>query len=100
MKYLQPCNILSKRKARIKENNCSLSGIKIENTGFDYTLSVIGGKYKMIILYWLNENTPTMHFNELKRCIGTISFKTLHIKRVRERQTDCSKRVPLNSRES
>ncbi|AWM81104.1 transcriptional regulator [Gammaproteobacteria bacterium ESL0073] len=61
----------------MKENNCSPSGTKIEDTGFGYTLSVIGGKYKMIILYWLNENQPNMRFNELKRCIGTISFKTL-----------------------
>lgn len=61
----------------MNDNTCSPSGIRIEDTGFGYTLSVIGGKYKMIILYWLNENQPSMRFNELKRCIGTISFKTL-----------------------
>lgn len=59
------------------KNTCTPTGTKIENTGFGYTLSLIGGKYKMIILYWLNENQPVMRFNELKRCISTISFKTL-----------------------
>jgi len=28
-------------------------------------------------MYWLNENKPVMRYNELKRRIGTISFKTL-----------------------
>lgn len=59
------------------ENNCSPTGTNIKDIGFGYTLSLIGGKYKMIILYWLNENQPVMRFNELKRYIGTISFKTL-----------------------
>lgn len=61
----------------MKKSTCSPTGIDIKDTGFGYTLSLIGGKYKMIILYWLNENQPVMRFNELKRCIGTISFKTL-----------------------
>lgn len=58
-------------------NDCSPTNTKIEDTYFGYTLSLIGGKYKMIILYWLNENQSMLRFNELKRCIGTISFKTL-----------------------
>ena len=57
---------------------CVPTGIELKNTGFGYTLSVIGGKYKMIILYWLSEN-KVMRFNELNRCIGTISFKTLSV---------------------
>ncbi len=48
-----------------------------ENSGFNYTLSIIRGKYKIVILYWLNENQPSMRFNELKRSIKGISFKTL-----------------------
>ncbi|MCI1946377.1 winged helix-turn-helix transcriptional regulator, partial [Clostridium luticellarii] len=34
---------------------------------------------KMIILYWLAEYKPVIRYNELKRCIGTISHKTLSI---------------------
>ena len=57
--------------------DCLATGIALEETGFGYTLSLIGGKYKMIIMYWLAEFGPVMRFNELKRGIGTISFKTL-----------------------
>ncbi len=49
----------------------------IRDTGFGYTLSLISGKYKIIIIYWLTEYKAVMRFNELKRCIGTVSFKTL-----------------------
>ncbi|EDB4201113.1 helix-turn-helix transcriptional regulator [Salmonella enterica subsp. enterica serovar Senftenberg] len=51
--------------------------MNLEETDFGYTLSLISGKYKMIVMYWLNENKPVMRYNELKRRIGTISFKTL-----------------------
>lgn len=47
-----------------------------EDTGFSYTLSLINGKYKMIILYCLME-FDIVRYNELKRYIGTISHKTL-----------------------
>ncbi|MDQ0496109.1 winged helix-turn-helix transcriptional regulator [Paenibacillus brasilensis] len=57
---------------------CVPSGVVLKDTGFGYTLSLIGGKYKMIIIYWLSENKIMRH-NELKRSIGTISFKTLSI---------------------
>ena len=48
----------------------------VEDTGFGYTLSLIGGKYKMVVMFWLNRNT-TLRFNEMKRRIGSISYKTL-----------------------
>lgn len=47
-----------------------------EDTGFHYTLSLISGKYKMIILYCLME-FEIIRYNELKRYIKTISHKTL-----------------------
>lgn len=49
----------------------------IKNTGFGYTLSRIGGKYKMIVLYVLYINKEPIRYNELKRVIGTVSFKSL-----------------------
>lgn len=58
-------------------NLCTPTGVDIKDTGFGYTLSIIGGKYKMIILYWLAEYKDVIRFNEMKRCIGTISYKTL-----------------------
>ncbi|WP_340084335.1 helix-turn-helix domain-containing protein [Siminovitchia sp. FSL H7-0308] len=47
-----------------------------KETPFGYTISVIGGKWKMLIIYLLAEN-QTVRFNDLKRKIGTITFKTL-----------------------
>lgn len=60
------------------EETCVPNGVALKDTGFGYTLSVIGGKYKMIILYWLSEN-KVMRFNELKRSIASISHKTLSV---------------------
>lgn len=49
-----------------------------EDTGFSYTLSLISGKYKMVILYCLME-FQVVRYNELKRYIGKISHKTLSV---------------------
>ena len=48
----------------------------IETTGFSYTLSLINGKYKMTILYTLME-FGVVRFNEMKKYIHEISYKTL-----------------------
>ncbi len=48
----------------------------LEKTDFAYTLSLINGKYKMAILYCLLE-FKVVRFNEMKKYIQTISFKTL-----------------------
>ena len=47
-----------------------------ENTGFSYTLSLISGKHKMVILYCLME-FGTVRFNEMKRYLKTVTDKTL-----------------------
>lgn len=60
------------------KTSCVSTGLSIEDTGFGYTLSVIGGKYKMIILYWIAEY-KVIRYNELKRKIGNISHKTLSL---------------------
>lgn len=49
---------------------------KLEETGFSYTMSLIQGKYKMFILYALM-GFKVMRFNELKKYLRTISYKTL-----------------------
>ena len=50
--------------------------ISLTDTPFGYTLSMIGGKWRLVILYWLVEY-DTLRFNELQRKIGTITYKTL-----------------------
>ena len=47
-----------------------------EDTGFSYTLSLISGRHKMVILYCLMEYQP-VRFNELRRYLKKISDKTL-----------------------
>jgi len=46
-------------------------------TGFGHTLNLIGGKYKMLVLYALSLSDAPVRYNALKRMIGNISFKTL-----------------------
>lgn len=51
---------------------------RLEETGFNYTMSLIQGKYKMFILYALM-GYGTVRFNEMKKYIGGISYKTLSV---------------------
>ena len=53
-----------------------IANCRLEETGFNYTMSLIQGKYKMFILYTLME-FGVVRFNEMQRYIGTITFKTL-----------------------
>ena len=53
-----------------------IENCRLEDTGFNYTMSLIQGKYKMFILYALME-FGVVRFNELRKYIGTITFKTL-----------------------
>ena len=55
--------------------NC-IKDSKLEETGFNYTMSLIQGKYKMFILYALMD-FEVVRFNELQKYIKTISYKTL-----------------------
>ncbi|OUP11100.1 helix-turn-helix domain-containing protein [Collinsella sp. An2] len=55
---------------------CCIDDANLEDTGFMYTMSLIQGKYKMFILYAL-AGYGVVRFNELKRYIKTISYKTL-----------------------
>ena len=49
---------------------------RFSDTGYSYTLSLISGKYKPIILYCLMEYEP-VRFNEMQRYLGRIADKTL-----------------------
>ena len=63
-----------------------IENTNFEDTGFAYTLSLISGKHKMVILYCLME-FETVRFNELKRYLKTISDKTLSTN-LKELETD------------
>ena len=53
-----------------------IENANFEDTGFSYTLSLISGKHKMVILYCLME-FEVVRFNELRRYLKKISDKTL-----------------------
>jgi len=53
-----------------------IENANFEDTGFSYTLSLISGKHKMVILYCLME-FETVRFNEMKRYLKNITDKTL-----------------------
>ncbi len=55
-----------------------IQNARLEDTGFNYTMSLIQGKYKMFILYTLM-GYGVVRFNEMKKYIGTISYKTLSV---------------------
>ncbi|WP_455683662.1 winged helix-turn-helix transcriptional regulator [Thomasclavelia sp.] len=53
-----------------------IENANFEDTGFSYTLSLISGKHKMVILYCLME-FEVVRFNQLKRYLKNITDKTL-----------------------
>ena len=59
-------------------NERCIANENLSGTGFSYTLSLINGKYKMTILYTLME-FGVVRFNEMKKYIGEISYKTLSV---------------------
>ena len=65
------------------------------DTGVSYTMSLISGKHKMVILYCLMEYQP-VRFNEMKRYLGKITDKTLssNLKELEEDQLIVRKEYP------
>lgn len=57
---------------------CIEKNMNFEETGFAYSMSLISGKYKLPILYSL-AFYGTFRYNELKRFLDPISFKTLTV---------------------
>ena len=72
------------------ETKC-ISNCRLGDTGFNYTMSLIQGKYKMIILYALME-FGVVRFNEMKKYIGTITFKTLSSTNLGTQESPCPPR--------
>lgn len=74
--------------------NC-MDTIDLKNSPFGYTLGVIGGKWKMPILYLLSDY-ECIRYNELQRLLQTITYKTLSVQ-LKELNTDgliCRKEYP------
>ena len=52
----------------MEHGSCVPQGTEVVQTGFHYTLSLIGGKYKMAILYLLAEHGVLRHTNGVSSC--------------------------------
>jgi len=50
--------------------------VEVFSAPFEYTLSIIGGKWKMIIMFWLSKR-KVMRYGELKKSINGITHKML-----------------------
>lgn len=68
--------VSSTSSAAAREPKRSIAEADFAQTGYSYTLSLIQGKHKMVILYCLMEYAP-VRFNEMRRYLGRISDKTL-----------------------
>ncbi len=72
-KYLLTGKVLTKRYAMQKK---LIENADFSKTGYSYTLSLISGKYKPVILYCLMEYEP-VRFNEMQRYLKKVADKTL-----------------------
>jgi DNA-binding HxlR family transcriptional regulator len=50
--------------------------VEVNSKPIEYTLSIIGGKWKIIIMFWLWK-CGTLRYNELKKSVNQITHKML-----------------------
>lgn len=83
------------QKGKYKMIKKYIENANFEDTGFSYTLSLISGKYKMVILYCLME-FEIVRFNELKRYLKNVTDKTLsnHLKELESDRLIIRKEYP------
>ncbi|WP_026883450.1 winged helix-turn-helix transcriptional regulator [Clostridium akagii] len=60
--------------------------IEVVTEPFEYTLSIFGGKWKMVIMFWLSKG-EVMRYGELKKAINGITHKMLSAQ-LKELQAD------------
>ncbi len=60
----------------MKEKDCLKKVESFDKTGFNYTLSLINGKYKLTVLYAIYRH-KIIRFNKLQRYLSIVSHKTL-----------------------
>ena len=61
-------------------------GNKPYRCGFELTLDLIGGKWKLLIIYFL-AGRPVLRYGELRRCLPEVSERML-VKQLRELEQD------------
>ncbi len=61
---------------RTEEKDCLKEVERFDKTGFNYTLSLVNGKYKLTVLYAIYRH-KVIRFNALQKYLNMISHKTL-----------------------
>lgn len=61
---------------QMEDNDCLKNIESFDRTGFNYTLSLVSGKYKLTVLYAIYRH-KIIRFNELQRYLKLVSHKTL-----------------------
>lgn len=62
----------------MQEKDCLKEVESFDKTGFNYTLSLVSGKYKLTVLYAIYRH-KIIRFNQLQRYLNLISHKTLSV---------------------
>ncbi|KAB2494235.1 winged helix-turn-helix transcriptional regulator [Priestia endophytica] len=65
---------MTKSKVNVADSNKKISDN--QEPFFGYTLSIISGKWKLLIIYHLSKN-GAVRYNELQRMIGKVTYRTL-----------------------
>lgn len=60
----------------VLEEDCLKKVESFDKTGFNYTLSLVSGKYKLTVLYAIYRH-GIIRFNNLQRYLNLVSHKTL-----------------------
>lgn len=60
----------------IDERDCLKEVESFDKTGFNYTLSLVSGKYKLTVLYAIYRH-KVIRFNSLQKYLNMVSHKTL-----------------------
>ena len=61
---------------KTKEKDCLKSVESFDKTGFNYTMSLFTGKYKLTVLYAIYRH-EVIRFNALQKYLNLLSHKTL-----------------------
>lgn len=62
----------------LDEKDCLTDVESFDKTGFNYTLSLVSGKYKLTVLYAIYRHS-VIRFNNLQRYLNMVSHKTLSV---------------------
>ncbi len=70
----------------VGDSSCDLNKERVDVRPFAYAISLVEGKWKMHILFWLSKH-KVLRYGELKRALGGVTHKMLSTK-LKELESD------------